>query len=119
MHLEELFSLVLNFCDLQIAEGPACSPPLFCLLYFPCRSVSSLKKLIAKGVLPQEAKPPESILLKPPLDYLDWISHLPKYLQHKVIHLSPSCSIMEQKEKVCLWGQKGDLMDHLCLLRGR
>uniref|UniRef100_A0A8C0XST5 Transporter n=1 Tax=Castor canadensis TaxID=51338 RepID=A0A8C0XST5_CASCN len=62
-------------------------------------SFVALINLIAKGVLPQEAKPPESILLKPPLDYLDWISHLPKYLQHKGIHLSPSCSIMEQKEK--------------------
>ncbi|XP_072822745.1 orphan sodium- and chloride-dependent neurotransmitter transporter NTT5-like isoform X2 [Vicugna pacos] len=63
------------------------------------QSVSKLMKLIDKGVLPQDAKPPEDILLLPTMDYLDWINNLPGYLQHQVIHFSPSCSIKAQKEK--------------------
>ncbi|XP_046538104.1 orphan sodium- and chloride-dependent neurotransmitter transporter NTT5-like [Equus quagga] len=63
------------------------------------KGVSKLMKLIDKGVLPQDAKPPENILLQPPLDYLDWISNLPRHLQDQVVHFSPSCSIKEQKEK--------------------
>ncbi|GAB5581788.1 orphan sodium- and chloride-dependent neurotransmitter transporter NTT5-like isoform X1 [Prionailurus iriomotensis] len=63
------------------------------------RSVSKLISLIKKGVLPQDAKPPEDILLLPALDYLDWISNLPQHLQYPVIHFSPSCSIMTQKDK--------------------
>lgn len=79
----------------------------FPFLCFPFRGVSKLMKLIDKGVLPQDAKPPENILLQPPLDYLDWISNLPRHLQDQVVHFSPSCSIKEQKEKVCLCGQEG------------
>ncbi|XP_019281271.2 orphan sodium- and chloride-dependent neurotransmitter transporter NTT5-like isoform X3 [Panthera pardus] len=63
------------------------------------KSVSKLISLIKKGVLPQDAKPPEDILLLPALDYLDWISNLPQHLQYPVIHFSPSCSIMTQKDK--------------------
>ncbi|XP_045296536.1 orphan sodium- and chloride-dependent neurotransmitter transporter NTT5-like isoform X5 [Leopardus geoffroyi] len=63
------------------------------------KSVSKLISLIKKGVLPQDAKPPEDILLLPALDYLDWISNLPQYLQYPVIRFSPSCSIMTQKDK--------------------
>eukprot|EP00069_Balaena_mysticetus_P009734 bmy_06392T0 len=63
------------------------------------QSVSKLLKLIDKGVLPQDAKPPKDILLLPALDYLEWINSLPRYLRHQVIHLSPSCSIKAQKEK--------------------
>lgn len=57
-------------------------------------------------MLPQDAKPPEDMLYLTTLDYLDWISKLPQYLQYQVIHFSPSCSIKMQKEKVCLWGQE-------------
>ncbi|XP_046935095.1 orphan sodium- and chloride-dependent neurotransmitter transporter NTT5-like [Lynx rufus] len=64
------------------------------------KSVSKLISLIKKGVLPQDAKPPEDILLLPALDYLDWISNLPQHLQYPVIRFSPSCSIMTQKDKV-------------------
>ncbi|XP_047692118.1 orphan sodium- and chloride-dependent neurotransmitter transporter NTT5-like isoform X3 [Prionailurus viverrinus] len=63
------------------------------------KSVSKLISLIKKGVLPQDAKPPEDILLLPALDYLDWISNLPQHLQYPVIRFSPSCSIMTQKDK--------------------
>ncbi|XP_070414326.1 orphan sodium- and chloride-dependent neurotransmitter transporter NTT5-like isoform X11 [Equus przewalskii] len=63
------------------------------------KGVSKLMKLIDDGVLPQDAKPPENILLQPPLDYLDWISNLPRHLQDQVIRFSPSCSIKAQKEK--------------------
>ncbi|XP_044903156.1 orphan sodium- and chloride-dependent neurotransmitter transporter NTT5-like isoform X2 [Felis catus] len=63
------------------------------------KSVSKLISLIKKGVLPQDAKPPEDILLLPALDYLDWISNLPQHLQYPVIHFSPSCSIVTQKDK--------------------
>ncbi|XP_034842464.1 orphan sodium- and chloride-dependent neurotransmitter transporter NTT5-like [Mirounga leonina] len=71
------------------------------------KSVSKLMNLIKKGVLPQDAKPPEDILLLPSLDYLEWISNLPQHLQYQVIHSTPSCSIKTQKEKVCLWVQEG------------
>ncbi|XP_025705619.1 orphan sodium- and chloride-dependent neurotransmitter transporter NTT5-like isoform X2 [Callorhinus ursinus] len=64
------------------------------------KSVSKLMNLIKKGVLPQDAKPPEDILLSPALDYLEWISNLPQHLQDQVIHSTPSCSIKTQKEKV-------------------
>ncbi|XP_047565325.1 orphan sodium- and chloride-dependent neurotransmitter transporter NTT5-like isoform X3 [Lutra lutra] len=63
------------------------------------KSVSKLMKLIKRGVLPQDAKPPEDILLLPPLDYLEWISHLPQHLQNQIIRFSPSCSIKTQKGK--------------------
>ena len=90
--------------------------------------------LIKKGVLPQDAKPPEDILLLPALDYLDWISNLPQHLQYPVIHFSPSCSIVTQKDKVCLWGWESasqrphrtlgnafprSLMGHPRIFRGR
>ncbi|XP_077919706.1 orphan sodium- and chloride-dependent neurotransmitter transporter NTT5 [Halichoerus grypus] len=71
------------------------------------KSVSKLMNLIKKGVLPQDAKPPEDILLLPSLDYLEWISNLPQHLQYQVIHSTPSCSIKTQKEKVRLWEQEG------------
>uniref|UniRef100_A0A8C8YG63 Orphan sodium-and chloride-dependent neurotransmitter transporter NTT5 n=1 Tax=Prolemur simus TaxID=1328070 RepID=A0A8C8YG63_PROSS len=64
------------------------------------KNVSMLMKLISKGVLPQDAKPPENILLMPPLDYLDWINNLPEHLQYQVIHHSLPCSIKVQKEKL-------------------
>ncbi|XP_037676027.1 orphan sodium- and chloride-dependent neurotransmitter transporter NTT5-like isoform X2 [Choloepus didactylus] len=62
------------------------------------KSVSTLMNLIATGVLPQGAKPPESILLRPNLEYLNWIDQLPQHLQHQIIHFSPPCSIKTQKE---------------------
>uniref|UniRef100_G3UIS7 Uncharacterized protein n=1 Tax=Loxodonta africana TaxID=9785 RepID=G3UIS7_LOXAF len=61
------------------------------------RSISNLKNLIAKGVLPHKAKPPENILQS--LDYLDWISQLPQNLQYQIIQLAPSCSIKTQTEQ--------------------
>ncbi|CAK7300183.1 Orphan sodium- and chloride-dependent neurotransmitter transporter NTT5 [Vulpes lagopus] len=63
------------------------------------KSILKLKNLIKKGMLPQDAKPPEDMLYLTTLDYLDWISKLPQYLQYQVIHFSPSCSIKMQKEK--------------------
>ncbi|XP_077603279.1 orphan sodium- and chloride-dependent neurotransmitter transporter NTT5-like [Crocuta crocuta] len=63
------------------------------------KSVSKLMSLIKNGVLPQDAKPPEDILLLPALDYLDWIRNLPQHLQGQVIRFSPSCSITTLKEK--------------------
>uniref|UniRef100_A0A8D2HJX5 Uncharacterized protein n=1 Tax=Urocitellus parryii TaxID=9999 RepID=A0A8D2HJX5_UROPR len=71
------------------------------------KSVSRLIELISVGVLPKEAKPPDNILLMLPQDYLNWIIHLPRYLQYQVIHRSLSCSVRVQKEKVRLWGQAG------------
>ncbi|KAF7480404.1 hypothetical protein GHT09_008403 [Marmota monax] len=71
-------------------------------LYLPFRSVSRLIELISIGVLPKEAKPPDNILLMLPQDYLNWIIHLPRYLQYQVIHHSLSCSIRVQKEKTLL-----------------
>ncbi|XP_048224914.1 orphan sodium- and chloride-dependent neurotransmitter transporter NTT5 [Perognathus longimembris pacificus] len=62
-------------------------------------SVSSLTKFISKGILPQKARPPDDVLRRPPMDYLMWIMGLPKHLQHKVIQLSPSCSVMVKNEK--------------------
>ncbi|XP_076987308.1 orphan sodium- and chloride-dependent neurotransmitter transporter NTT5-like isoform X2 [Tamandua tetradactyla] len=62
------------------------------------RSVSKLMTLIAKGVLPQGATPPEDILLRPNLEYLAWIDQLPQHLQHQIVHFSPPCSIKAQKE---------------------
>ena len=64
-------------------------------------------QLIDEGVLPQNAKPPKDILLLPTLDYIKWINSLPGHLRQKVIHLSPSCSIMVQKEMVRVWEQEG------------
>ncbi|KAM5133557.1 orphan sodium- and chloride-dependent neurotransmitter transporter NTT5-like [Callospermophilus lateralis] len=64
------------------------------------KSVSRLIELISIGVLPKEAKPPDNILLMLPQDYLNWIIHLPRYLQYQVIHRSLSCSIRVQKEKL-------------------
>ncbi|XP_077701839.1 orphan sodium- and chloride-dependent neurotransmitter transporter NTT5-like isoform X7 [Canis aureus] len=63
------------------------------------KSILKLKNLIKRGMLPQDAKPPEDMLYLTTLDYLDWISKLPQYLQYQVIHFSPSCSIKMQKEK--------------------
>ncbi|XP_008567563.1 PREDICTED: orphan sodium- and chloride-dependent neurotransmitter transporter NTT5-like, partial [Galeopterus variegatus] len=94
-----LSSLVLSFSGLQISRGTSLFFTTLLFLYFPFRSVSTLVMLIAKGVLPQHAKPPKNILFKPPLDYLDWINKLPQHLHHQVIHSSPSCSIKVQKEK--------------------
>nr|XP_040135529.1 orphan sodium- and chloride-dependent neurotransmitter transporter NTT5-like isoform X3 [Ictidomys tridecemlineatus] len=89
------------------------------------KSVSRLIELISVGVLPKEAKPPDNILLMLPQDYLNWIIHLPRYLQYQVIHRSLSCSVREQKEKnstvfvkcpglapvvVCLGGLLGSLV---------
>ncbi|KAM4825373.1 orphan sodium- and chloride-dependent neurotransmitter transporter NTT5-like isoform 2-T2 [Thomomys bottae] len=62
-------------------------------------SVSSLTKFISQGILPQKAKPPDDMLHRPPVDYLAWVTGLPRHLQHKVIQLSPSCSIMVKKEQ--------------------
>nr|XP_012609929.1 orphan sodium- and chloride-dependent neurotransmitter transporter NTT5-like isoform X1 [Microcebus murinus]XP_012609930.1 orphan sodium- and chloride-dependent neurotransmitter transporter NTT5-like isoform X1 [Microcebus murinus]XP_012609931.1 orphan sodium- and chloride-dependent neurotransmitter transporter NTT5-like isoform X1 [Microcebus murinus] len=64
------------------------------------KNVSMLMKLISKGLLPPNAKPPENILLMPPIDYLDWISTLPTYLQYQVIQHSLPCSIKVQEEQL-------------------
>uniref|UniRef100_A0A8D2DDN8 Orphan sodium-and chloride-dependent neurotransmitter transporter NTT5 n=1 Tax=Sciurus vulgaris TaxID=55149 RepID=A0A8D2DDN8_SCIVU len=64
------------------------------------KSVSKLIELISIGLLPEEAKPPDNILFMLPLDYLNWIIHLPRYLQYQVIHRSLSCSIRVQNEKL-------------------
>lgn len=73
-------------------------------LYFLFRSISEMMNLIDKGVLPQDARPPEDILRQPSpsLVYLDWIDSLPGHLKYQVIYFSPSCSIKAQKEQVCL-----------------
>ncbi|XP_058135127.1 orphan sodium- and chloride-dependent neurotransmitter transporter NTT5-like [Dasypus novemcinctus] len=63
------------------------------------KSVSTLKNLVAKGVLPEGAQPPENILLLPALHYLHWIDRLPQDLQHQIVRFSPPCSIKAQKEK--------------------
>ncbi|XP_055469432.1 orphan sodium- and chloride-dependent neurotransmitter transporter NTT5-like [Psammomys obesus] len=63
------------------------------------KSVSNLVSLIAKGVLSQAAWPPKDIVHRPPLEYLDWISHLPMQIQQEVVHFSLPCSILVQKEK--------------------
>ncbi|KAL1769326.1 orphan sodium-and chloride-dependent neurotransmitter transporter NTT5-like [Sigmodon hispidus] len=79
--------LVLGFWT--ATSGPSCVE----------RNVSNLVKLITKGVLPQSALPPKDIIYKPPLEYLNWINHLPRNLQAEVVHFSLSCSILVQKEK--------------------
>ncbi|XP_070080799.1 orphan sodium- and chloride-dependent neurotransmitter transporter NTT5-like isoform X7 [Equus caballus] len=79
------------------------------------KGVSKLMKLIDDGVLPQDAKPPENILLQPPLDYLDWISNLPRHLQDQVIRFSPSCSIKAQKEKNSIFRNYPQLLSVVCL----
>lgn len=75
-----------------------------CLLFpsNPVSSVSSLLNLIANGVLPQAAWPPQDIIHKSPPEYLNWISHLPSSLQNEIVQLTLPCSILVQKEKVCL-----------------
>ncbi|KAJ1073470.1 hypothetical protein K5549_018507, partial [Capra hircus] len=62
------------------------------------QSVSKLMQLIDEGVLPHNAKPPQDILLRPTLDYVQWINSLPGHLRRQVVHLSPPCSIKVQKE---------------------
>uniref|UniRef100_H0XMS4 Transporter n=1 Tax=Otolemur garnettii TaxID=30611 RepID=H0XMS4_OTOGA len=64
------------------------------------KNVLMLTKLIVSGVLPQDAKPPENILLMPPLNYLDWINNLPPHLQYQIIHHALPCSIKVQTEKI-------------------
>ncbi|XP_026644871.1 orphan sodium- and chloride-dependent neurotransmitter transporter NTT5-like [Microtus ochrogaster] len=63
------------------------------------RSVNKLVDLIIKGVLSQAAWPPQGIIHKPPVEYMDWISQLPSQLQADVVRFSPPCSILVQKEK--------------------
>ncbi|XP_023505873.1 orphan sodium- and chloride-dependent neurotransmitter transporter NTT5-like isoform X8 [Equus caballus] len=82
------------------------------------KGVSKLMKLIDDGVLPQDAKPPENILLQPPLDYLDWISNLPRHLQDQVIRFSPSCSIKAQKEKNSIFRNYPQLLSAVVCLGG-
>ncbi|CAO2632834.1 Sodium-dependent neutral amino acid transporter SLC6A17 [Lemmus lemmus] len=79
--------LVLGFWT--TTSGPSCVE----------KSVSNLVDLIAKGVLPHAAWPPQDIIHKPPLEYLDWIRQLPRNLQEEVVHFSLPCSILVQKEK--------------------
>lgn len=64
-------------------------------------------QLIDEGVLPHNAKPPQDILLRPTLDYVQWINSLPGHLRRQVVHLSPPCSIKVQKEMVRVWEQEG------------
>lgn len=107
-HLGQFMSLSCPQCPwFAASRGTSLFSTTFPFLCFPFRSVSKLMKLIDKGVLPQDVKPPEDILLLPTMDYLDWINNLPGHLQHQVIHFSPSCSIKAQKEKVCLLGAGG------------
>ncbi|XP_052019177.1 orphan sodium- and chloride-dependent neurotransmitter transporter NTT5-like isoform X2 [Apodemus sylvaticus] len=63
-------------------------------------SVTSLLNLIANGVLPQAAWPPQDIIHKSPPEYLNWISHLPSSLQNEIAQLTLPCSILVQKEKL-------------------
>ncbi|XP_038943374.1 uncharacterized protein LOC499151 isoform X3 [Rattus norvegicus] len=67
----------------------------------PCveSNVSNLLSLIANGVLPQVAWPPKDIIHRSPLEYLDWISQLPKNIRNEVAHFTLPCSILVQKEK--------------------
>ncbi|CAH7457211.1 orphan sodium- and chloride-dependent neurotransmitter transporter NTT5 [Phodopus roborovskii] len=63
------------------------------------KTVSNLVKLITKGVLPQAVWPPQDIIHKHPMEYLHWVSQLPRNLQEEVVHFSLPCSILVQKEK--------------------
>ncbi|XP_005367003.1 orphan sodium- and chloride-dependent neurotransmitter transporter NTT5-like [Microtus ochrogaster] len=63
------------------------------------KSVNKLVDLIIKGVLSQAAWPPQGIIHKPPVEYMDWTSQLSNKLQEDVVHFSPRCSILVQKEK--------------------
>lgn len=58
-------------------------------------------------MLPQVAWPPKDIIHRSPLEYLDWISQLPKNIRNEVAHFTLPCSILVQKEKVCLSGGPG------------
>lgn len=58
-------------------------------------------------MLPHAAWPPIDIIHKPPLEYLTWINQLPNNLKSEVIHQTLPCSILLQKEKVCLSGGPG------------
>ncbi|KAH0503622.1 Sodium-dependent neutral amino acid transporter B(0)AT2 [Microtus ochrogaster] len=80
--------LVLGFWT--TTSGPSCVEN---------RSVNKLVDLIIKGVLSQAAWPPQGIIHKPPVEYMDWISQLPSQLQADVVRFSPPCSILVQKEK--------------------
>ncbi|XP_006868465.1 PREDICTED: uncharacterized protein LOC102832911 [Chrysochloris asiatica] len=91
--LTSLLSTIIIFLVLGFwatTSGPACVE----------KSISNLMDLTAKGVLPQEATPPEKILLLQSMDYLDWVSKLPRRLQYRIIHFTASCSIKIQKEKL-------------------
>ncbi|XP_041492741.1 orphan sodium- and chloride-dependent neurotransmitter transporter NTT5-like [Microtus oregoni] len=79
--------LVLGFWT--TTSGPSCVE----------KSVNKLVDLIIKGVLSQAAWPPQGIIHKPPVEYMDWISQLPSQLQADVVRFSPPCSILVQKEK--------------------
>lgn len=87
-----------------MAHEPVHSLPVFFFPSNPVRSVSNLLNLVANGVLPQAAWPPKDIIRKTPLEYLDWISHLPRNLQNEIIHLTLPCSLLMEKKKVCLSG---------------
>ncbi|KAH0517682.1 Sodium-dependent neutral amino acid transporter B(0)AT2 [Microtus ochrogaster] len=75
---------------------------LYHLLFssYASRSVNNLVDLIIKGVLSQADWPPQGIIHKPPVEYMDWISQLHSKLQADVVHFSPPCSILVQKEKI-------------------
>ncbi|XP_057615702.1 sodium-dependent neutral amino acid transporter B(0)AT2-like [Chionomys nivalis] len=79
--------LVLGFWT--TTSGPSCVE----------KSVNNLVDQIIKGVLSQAAWPPQGIIHKPPVEYMDWISQLPSKLQADVVRFSPPCSILVQKEK--------------------
>ncbi|XP_041532475.1 orphan sodium- and chloride-dependent neurotransmitter transporter NTT5-like [Microtus oregoni] len=80
--------LVLGFWT--TTSGPSCVE----------KSVNKLVDLIIKGVLSQAAWPPQGIIHKPPVEYMDWISQLPSQLQADVVRFSPPCSILVQKGKL-------------------
>ncbi|XP_007941197.1 orphan sodium- and chloride-dependent neurotransmitter transporter NTT5-like [Orycteropus afer afer] len=80
--------LVLGFW--ATTSGPTCIK----------KSIIKLMDLIAKGLLPPQTMPPEKVLLMKDVDYTEWLGSLPQHLQHHVIHLTPSCSIKIQKEKI-------------------
>ncbi|XP_028717734.1 orphan sodium- and chloride-dependent neurotransmitter transporter NTT5-like [Peromyscus leucopus] len=62
------------------------------------KNVSNLIRMIDEGVLPQTSWLPKDIIHKPPQEYLNWVSQLPRNLQKEVVHLSLPCSILVQEK---------------------
>lgn len=64
------------------------------------RNVETVMNLIVTGVLPPEARPPDSLYYDPSSIYSEWFKNLPEQVKSMILpHLS-NCNLSEQLKEV-------------------